>query len=369
MKSVAVNRITKRQAGHWEKVQGRSPISLMHVLVILCLMVGVAVANGAASVKIMSQNMDAGTDYHYALDLGLPSGVDATLAELQASRIPERAALLGARIAAELPDLVALEEVSLWRVGPTPLTATRTLYDQLQLLLAALAANGASYNVVMVNNLTDVALPGSTGALRLTDRDALLIRSGPRPAAVQLSDVQAHSYRAGLNIAGLGAKQGWISANVHSGNRTFRLAVTHLESPIPGFPLATDVQLAQTAELLLSQPYLLLPVAICGDFNSDADFGTGIDATPSVGLIEAAGYADSWKVANPGDPGFTWPFYLEDQTPPNFFATSAPYERIDLFFSRGLRVVSVNQVLAPAPSGTLPSYGSDHAGVIATFGF
>ena len=301
----------------------------MHALVILCLMVGVAVANGAATVRIMTQNMDAGTDYHYALDLGLPSGVDATLAELQASMIPERAALLGAKIAAELPDLVALEEVSLWRVGPTPLNATQTLYDQLQLLLAALAANGATYQVVMVNNLTDLALPGSTGALRLTDRDALLIRVGPVPAAVQLSDVQAHIYLAGLNIFGLGAKQGWISANVHSGNKCFRLAVTHLESAIPGFSVATDVQLAQTTQLLLSQPSLLLPVVICGDFNSDADFGTGIDATPSVGLIEGAGYADSWKVANPGVPGFSWPFYEEDQTPPNFFATATPYERID----------------------------------------
>jgi endonuclease/exonuclease/phosphatase family metal-dependent hydrolase len=313
--------------------------------------------------------MDAGTDYHYLLELGLPSGVDTTLAEIQASGLPERAALLGAKIAAELPDLVAIEEASLWRVGPTPETATQTLYDQVELLVAALAANGATYKVVIVNNLTDVALPGSTGALRYTDRDALLIRSGPNPPALQLTDVQAHIYAAGFNIAGLGAKQGWISANVHSGYKSFHVAVTHLESAIPNFPVATGVQLAQTAELLLAQPIPFLPVVICGDFNSDADFGTGEDATPSVGLIEAAGYADSWKVANPGNPGFSWPFYLEDQTPPNFFAPSTPYERIDLFFSWGLRVLSVNQVLAPAPAGTLPSYGSDHAGIIAAFGF
>src|SRR5262249_51924515 len=111
---------------------------------------------------------------------------------------------------------------------------------------------------------------------------------------------------------------------------------------------------------------LPVPVVLAGDFNSDANFGSGPDATPSAALIEAAGYADSWKLANPGDAGPTWPLYLEDQTPPAFFATSSPFERIDLFFSRGLQADSAQRVLAPAPPG-LPSYGSDHAGVIAVF--
>ena len=54
---------------------------------------------------------------------------------------------------------------------------------------------------------------------------------------------------------------------------------------------------------------------ISGDLNSDADFGNGPDATPSVGLIEAAGYQDEWKLVNPFDPGPTWPLFL--QSPPS----------------------------------------------------
>ncbi len=369
MKVSMSHRVSGSQTAQWAKSLGRIPTTLIWILLILGLTVGVAIAKDASAVKIMTQNMDSGTDLGYVIVLGAPTGVDLTLAEVMASGIPGRAALVAGRIAAELPDLVALEEVTLWRTGPTPGTATETLFDQLELLLSALADAGASYEVVVVNTLTDLALPGTTEAVRYTDRDVLLIRSGLRPPALHLSEVHTHIYKAGLDFKGLPIKQGWISAKVRSGNKHFQLALTHLETPIPGIPEATEVQVAQTTELLRSLRNLPGPVVICGDFNSDAEFGSGVDATPSVGIIEEAGYVDSWKEANPGDPGFTWPLFLEDRPPPNFFLPFTPFERIDLFFSKGLDINSVEQVLAPAPTGTLPPYGSDHAGVIATFGF
>ncbi len=326
-----------------------------------------ATAQNEAGVTIMTQNMDAGTDLGFALALGAPTGVDLTLAEIQASHIPERADLLAAKIAAEQPHLVALQEVTLWRIGPTPETATQILYDQLELLLSALASRGVAYEVVAVNRLTDLALPGSDGALRYTDRDALLVRSDLRPPAFNISDTHTHIYNAALDFQGLLVVQGWISADVHINNSHFRLVVTHLESPVPGVPEAIEVQVAQANELIQSLRNLTIPVVVCGDFNSDANFGNGPDATPSVALIEAAGYADTWSIANPGDPGVTWPLFLEDQAPPRFFARSRPFERIDLFFSKGMDVISAKRILAPAPPGTMPPYGSDHAGVIATF--
>jgi endonuclease/exonuclease/phosphatase family metal-dependent hydrolase len=326
-----------------------------------------AAAQNEADVTIMTQNMDAGTDLGFALVLGPPEGVDLTLAEIQASQIPERANLLAAKIAAEQPQLVALQEVTLWRIGPTPETATHVLYDQLKLLLRALACHGAHYEVVAVNTLTDLALPGSKGALRYTDRDALLIRSDLRRPAFHISDTHTHIYEAALDFDGLLVVQGWISADVHIGDSHFRLVVTHLESPVPGVPEAIKIQVAQTNELIQSLQNATIPVVLCGDFNSDANFGNGPDATPSVGLIEAASYADTWRIANPSDPGDTWPLFLEDQAHPKFFRRSHPFERIDLFFSQGIQVTSAKQVLAPAPHGIMPPYGSDHAGVIATF--
>jgi endonuclease/exonuclease/phosphatase family metal-dependent hydrolase len=326
-----------------------------------------ATAQNEAGVTIMTQNMDAGTDLGFVLGLGVPEGVDLTLAEIQASHIPERADLLAAKIVAEQPHLVGLQEATLWRIGPTPETATQTLYDQLELLLSALASRGVAYEVVAVNRLTDLALPGTNSALRYTDRDALLVRSDLLAPEFHISDTHTHIYEAALDFQGSLVVQGWISANVLMGNSHFRLVVTHLESPVPGMPEATEVQVGQASELIQSLRNLTIPVVVCGDFNSDANFGDGPDATPSVALIEAAGYADTWRIANLSDPGDTWPLFLEDQRPPRFFARSRPFERIDLFFSKGTDVISAKQVLAPASAGTRPSYGSDHAGVIATF--
>ncbi len=319
-------------------------------------------------VKIMTQNVYAGTSLGFALALGAPEGVDLTLAETQASHIPERADLLARKIAKEQPDMVALQEVALWRTGATPETATKVLYDQLKLLLKALARRGVPYELVAVNILTDLALPGSNGALRYTDRDALLIRSNLRRPAFHISDTYTHIYEAALDFQGLPVVQGWISADVYIGRSHFRLVVTHLQSPVPGVPQATEVQVAQATELVQALQNITVPVVLCGDFNSDAEFGNGPDATPSVALIEAAGYADTWRIANPYDPGYTWPLFLDDQCPPpDFFAPAVPFERIDLVFSRDIQVLSAKEVFAPAPSGMVPPFGSDHAGVIATF--
>ena len=311
------------------------------------LLWGSATYANDAVVKIMTQNMDAGTDLGFALALGAPTGVDLTLAEVQASNIPQRANLLAKKIAAKQPHMVALQEVTLWRTGPTPETATHVLYDQLKLLLRALARHGVPYDIAAVNTLTDLALPGSIGALRYTDRDVLLVRSDLRPPAFHLSDVHANIYDAALNFQGLIVTQGWISAAVHMGNNHFRLVNTHLESPIPGVPEATDVQVAQATELIHALRNLTVPVVLCGDFNSDANFGNGLDATPSAGLIEAAGYADVWTIANPADPGDTWPLFLEDQPPPDFFIPFTHSNGLTFSFRRACRSSAPSKFLHP----------------------
>lgn len=332
--------------------------------------------HGSPTVTIMTQNLDDGTDQTYIIAglmgaISLPDGVDLTFAELQASNFPTRARLLAAQIAERKPELVALQEAALWRFGPTPETATTVLVDQLALLLSALGEAGVSYDVVAVNRLTDLAVPGAQidGALRFTDRNAILVRSDLRPPDFHLSNVHSRTFGAALPFAGLTVTAGWISADVHMGKRQFRFVTTHLESPIQGVPEATDVQVAQAEELIHELRNLTVPVVICGDFNSDANHGGFVDDTPTVGVIEAAGYAETWPATHDGsDLGLTWPLYLEDQFPPDpFFAPYSPVERIDLFFSKGLEAVGSDKVVVPAPGGSMPSFVSDHAGVIAVF--
>jgi len=338
--------------------------------------------DASAQVKIMTQNMDDGTDQTYiiaaltgAISIDVPTAVDLTFAELQASNFEGRSRLLAAQIADRKPEIVAVQEAALWRFGPTPDTATTVLFDQLDLLVSALNALGVPYDVIAVNRLSDLALPGDQigGALRFTDRNAALVRSDLRPPQFHISNVHARTFDAALPFAGLTITAGWISADIHMGNRQFRFVTTHLESPVQGVPEATDVQVAQAQELIHELRNLTIPVVICGDFNSDANHGSFVDATPTADLIQSAGYTETWPATHGiGDPGLTWPFFLEDQfPPPPFFAPFTPMERIDLFFSKDMVAVSSDLVIAPAPPDPLnplaPPFGSDHAGVSAVF--
>ncbi len=73
---------------------------------------------------VMTQNVDDGTDFGplfgaVTLDT-LTTVVADTYSEVQASNIPERAATLAGEIAATQPDVVGLQEVSLWRRPRAP---------------------------------------------------------------------------------------------------------------------------------------------------------------------------------------------------------------------------------------------------------
>ncbi len=356
-------------------------------LLALCILVACGwtmAADRSSNVKIMTQNMDDGTDLTYiigalatqgATQADIANAVDLTFAELQASSFAQRTALLAHEIATRKPDLLALQEASLWRAVISGSEPTIVQFDLIALLQSALKAAGTPYDLVTAGVVNDLALPGNQVALlRLTDRNALLIRSDLRPPAFNLSDVHARIYKASLPFAGLQVQAGWIEAMVHDGNKQFRLVNTHLQTPIAGVPEATQIQLAQADELIHTLRNSTIPVVICGDFNSDANHGGHIDDTPTVDEIAAAGYFDVWPFLHPAnEPGLTWPLFLEDGIPPApFFAPFAPFERIDLFFSQGLERVSIDTVLAPVtpapqPPFATPPFGSDHAGVIAEF--
>jgi endonuclease/exonuclease/phosphatase family metal-dependent hydrolase len=342
--------------------------------VMLACLAPVSAAQQDSTFKVMTQNMDSGTDLGYALyGLQQPDPrpyIDLTLAEVDASAISDRASYLASEIASEKPHLVSLQEVTLWRTGSTPATATTVRYDQLELLMTALKSLGAPYEVVAVNTLTDISLPtteAGPGALRFTDRDVLLARSDLSPSKFHISDVQLHVYKAALTFGEFTARRGFISALVRVNNQVFRIANTHLENKFPGVEASAVIQKLQATELLNSMRNSPQPVILSGDFNADAILGAegpGPDNTDTVSFIEAGGYADSWAAYNPADPGATWPLFLEDQTPPNFFVNTTPWERIDLIFFKDLNVVSSVQIGAGL---AYPDSASDHTGVMTTF--
>jgi endonuclease/exonuclease/phosphatase family metal-dependent hydrolase len=318
---------------------------------------------GNPTVTVMTQNMDAGTDLGFALaylNTSTPTvGIDLTYQEILQSDFAGRAAILAQEIATAKPHMISLQEVTLWSTGPSPFQQT-PLFDQLQLLLANLAGLGADYSVAAVNPLTNIALPMSSGVwLGFLDRDVVLARND---GAVSIANVRKNTYIAELTIpspfGNIPIPQGWIAADVTLGGNTFTFVETHLQSTVPGQPQISLLQAAQATELatLFSRTQHLV---IAGDFNSNATH-TPPEKTQSVSIMLASGLIDTWPAANHGNPGFTWPLYVED---PLAAHPQGPFERIDFIFERGLAIQSVDRV------GWTGLHASDHASVVADLGF
>ena len=286
-------------------------------------------------------------------------GVDLTYQEIQQSNFAGRAAVLAQQIAGAKPDVVSLQEVSLWIAGPDPYHLA-PVFDQLSLLLSALADANQHYDVVAVNPLTTAALPMSNGIwLGFMDRDAVLIRKSP---AITAANIRVNTFKNILTIPSplgeLKAPQGWIAADVTVDSSTFTLVETHLQSTLAGHPEVDQIQASQAQELTAVDfgPY---PVVIAGDFNSNATH-TPPEHTASVTAVTSAGYTDTWPAVHHGNPGFTWPLYLED---PLAAHPNGPFERIDFIFERGLTIRSVDRTGWNAP------HASDHAAVVAILSF
>ena len=314
-----------------------------------------------SAVTVMTQNMDAGTDLGFALayiNSATPTvGIDLTYQEVLKSNFSGRAAILAQEIKAANPDLVSLQEVTVWGTGPTASDQT-PFVDQLTLLGEALAAVGADYSVVSILPLTAIALPMSNGAyLGFLDRDVILARNG-----LDTHNVRANQFTNILtiptNLGDIPAPDGWIAVDVTVGGSTFTLVGTHLVSPIPGHPEIDQLQAAQAAELVAlfgGSGH----VVVAGDFNSNATH-TPPEQTQSVAIMQAAAFMDAWPAVNHGNPGYTWPLYLED---PPAAHPKGPFERIDFIFERGLSIRSVDRLGWKAP------HASDHAGVVAVLTF
>jgi endonuclease/exonuclease/phosphatase family metal-dependent hydrolase len=306
-------------------------------------------------VKVMTRNMDAGTDFLY-FSLDPPNALADTLAEISTSNFPARAALIADEIAREQPYLISLQEVTLWQFI-LPGYEPTDLADQLNLLVAALAARNLHYEVIASQDLTDITVPLPTGWLfRFLDRNVVLARSDLKQAELALSNIQTGIYEATIQpIPTLPFVEvnGWISVDAKIRGKSIRFFSTHLESITAPDDITQELQ---AIELIKIMNRCKLPVVLAGDFNSDADHTNHwYDQTPTADSIVSAGYQDVWSATHPGDLGLTWPFYSEDSVP-----YPAPLERIDLNFARDLTILDAHL------TGIIPPYGSDHAGVVST---
>jgi endonuclease/exonuclease/phosphatase family metal-dependent hydrolase len=315
----------------------------------------------------MTWNIDQGADLSPLFNASTPTefvtAVGSAYNRVQATNFVERADSIADEIQKTRPDLIGLQEVILLRTqipsdGPaTP--ATNILLDYLKILIDTLAERGLIYEPVVVQNGTDIEVPGliSTGLvdIRLTDRDVILALADNKDFT--LSNTNGAQFTAKLPLTTLfgpiSIPHSWVSVDVTFNKEDkVRIVSTHLE------PLSPIIQSLQADELLNGPGNTRLPVVFMGDFNSNAD-GTG---TPTYSKLKDAGFIDVWTVKGKGT-GFTC-CQSEDLLNPN----SSLDERLDLVLFRGdFKVKDIKVVGNSQNDRTISGlWPSDHAGVVTT---
>lgn len=324
---------------------------------------------------VMTRNMYVGTDFSEifaAQDVPtLLAEVAEAFGDVQASNVQARIEAMAHEIKTAKPDLISLQEVALWQTGPfdpTTPSANTVAFDYLQLLLHELNKNDSlNYEpiAVLTNLVAEAPAIGPAGLfdVRFTDRVVLLARTDLTSNDFEVENIVAQHFSTVLSVPTptlgmITIPRGFISADVERCGQSFRVVTAHLESfeeqlglPFPFF------RFAQATELLQGPAATSLPVVMAGDFNADAENPTD----PTYQLLLSGEFTDAWKVAQPNNPGFTWPLFLE-----NPFVYTSPTQRLDLVLTRGdISVEKANLVGERDVTPVLP-LPSDHAGVVVT---
>lgn len=327
---------------------------------------------GDGALTVMTRNLYVGAGvggvFGATTEPELVAAGSRAWADLLASDFPARAEALADEVAAARPDVLGLQEATLWRAEtpgdvlarPGP-DATTVVFDFVGVLRAELADRGLPYTVVATSTNVDVEFPRLDGAaglvdLRLTDRDVLLVRSD---RAGRAGDARTGHYAAQFAeptlLGPVVSTRGWTAVDYRlDAATTVRVLNTHLEVFDPATGTAQQRQAGQFLSLVAASPF---PVVALGDFNSPAD-GSG---TPVYRDLTAR-LPDAWAAAPPGDPGWTC-----CQPPSLADPVGREAVRLDLVLVSGdLRVDRVARTGArPFRAAPPPLWASDHLGVTA----
>ena len=330
-------------------------------------------------ITVMTRNLYLGADLTPLVAALTPQDLEALAGtvwrNVKDSRFPERAVSLANEIVVTRPDVLCLQEVSLfrtqipgnWQSGASP-DATDVQLDFLELLLAELEKQDVTYRTVGVVTNADEELPAldATGAhidVRLTDRDVLLVRDGV--TAVEGPQGRfATALTAPVGGAGgatLVFHRGFVSADVTIEGKTVRVINAHLEVGA----LQGRTQEQQAAELISRIGPYSGPAILAGDFNSPPD-GSG---TRSYALLTTESglktpFRDTFQFRRgtlAQELGSTTDFTCCIELAS---AADVPSSRIDLILFRG-GVYPVDMAVVPPMKTEGGLWPSDHLGVFA----
>jgi endonuclease/exonuclease/phosphatase family metal-dependent hydrolase len=239
-------------------------------------------------VTVMTRNLFLGTDL---LPLAAAEPGDqfehaagAALDQVLSGEPTERMKLIAGEIAKAKPDLVGLQEVTIWRTGPKndPAPATDTVVDYLTDLRAELKRRGAPYRVVADQRSLELEGPSDKNVdIRFIDGNVVLARKGVKVSNVKSADFDHHLTVPTRAIGDVDVNRSFNQLDARVRGARFHFVNTHLEAYSAG------TRLDQANELVKRALKGKRPTVLVGDLNSGPDLEKPEDRPPFAAIAKA----------------------------------------------------------------------------------
>ena len=254
-------------------------VSAAVLAAIVCLAVPAAAPAARTDLTVMTRNLYLGAD---VITLALASSeademqkASQLYATIQQTNFPLRAQALAKEVAANKPDVLALQEVSRYYRGPDGVhdktkNATTPIYDWLKILQSELRKRGQRYRVASEHTYDDVETALAEGYdARSKWGEAILVRSGKGARVHKVRAFQGtftDQLVVTLRDQVVNQTRGYAGIDATVGGKRFRLIDPHPEA------YSGDITAKEFAELLnTAAKSKARRTIIAGDFNSGPD--------------------------------------------------------------------------------------------------
>src|SRR3954454_24016815 len=245
-------------------------------------------------ITVMSRNLFLGADL-VPLALAQPGDEFEKAAgklfdDVKATEPDARMRLVAAEIAKAKPDLVGLQEVTIWRTGPKNdgKPATDVQIDYLGTIKQELKKLGASYRVVADQRTLDLEGPTDRNVdIRFTDGNVILARKGVKVTNSKSSDFKNQLVIPTNALGDVAVNRSFNQLDAQVGHAKIHFVNAHLEA------YSTDFRLKQAKELVKGPlKSKKLPTVLVGDLNSGPKLPKPADRPPYK-AIAAAGFKEA----------------------------------------------------------------------------